>query len=142
MATHKIKGRGAMPGVAEGRAIVFPDSIAGNSGAVGDLDGIIYERGSVNRGMCINGAILVIPCSKGSNGFSSHFKSAKVSGVSPAGWVSTKMDGRLAAAVASTLVPTVCDFPEGQDPLTHIKTGDLVQIDGASGDVFITRDDI
>ena len=33
-----LHGRGAIPGIAEGEAIVCPDSIAGNSGALGDID--------------------------------------------------------------------------------------------------------
>ena len=139
MSAFQLFGRGAVAGAAEGRAIVFPDSIAGNSGAVGDLDGIIYEKGSVNHGLCIKGAILVVPCSKGSNGFSSHFKSAQISGVCPAGWIATRMDGRLGVAVASMNIPAVCDFPENQDPVRHIQTGDWIRMDGATGVVSVTR---
>ena len=139
MVVFELQGRGAIVGIAEGRALVFPDSIAGNSGALGDLDGVIYEKGSPNYGECVDGAIIVIPCSKGSNGFSSHFKSAMISGICPAGWVATKMDGRLGVAVASMNIPAVCDFPEGQDPVTHIKTGDHVRIDGSTGKILVTR---
>ena len=135
-----LKGRGALAGVAEGRAVVCPDSIAGNSGALGDSDGIIYERGNVNYGVCIKNAILVVPCAKGSCGFSSHFKSAFVSGVRPAGWVATRMDARLGVAVASMNIPTVCDFPDEQNPILCIKTGDWVKIDGSTGEVHVTRE--
>ena len=74
MSTFQLKARGAFPGIAEGPAIVCPDSIAGNSGALGDMDGVIYEKGNVNYGRCIKNAILVVPCSKGSNGFSARSK--------------------------------------------------------------------
>lgn len=127
-----------MPGTAEGPALVFPDSIAGNSGALGDTDGVIYERGNVNYGKSINGAILVVPCSKGSNGFSSHFKGAFVAGVKPAGWISTKMDGRLGVAVASMRIPAVADFTD-TDPVKIIKNGDWVKIDGSTGEVVVIR---
>lgn len=135
----KLRGRGALPGIAEGYAVVCPDSIAGNTGALGDTDGIIYEHGNVNYGVCIKDAILVIPCAKGSTGFSAHFKSAHISGVRPAGWIATAMDARLGVAVASTNTPTVCDFSEEHDPLKHIKTGDWVKIDGTSGEVIVSK---
>lgn len=133
-----LKGRGAIPGIAEGIALVFPDSIAGNSGALGDTDGIVYEKGNVNYGECIEGKILVVPCSKGSNGFSAHFKSAFISGVRPAGWIATKVDTRLGTALASLNLPAVVDF-DGPDPVETIKTGDFVRIDGNTGAVVITQ---
>lgn len=133
-----IKGRGALSGIAEGPAIVCPDSIAGNSGALGDLDGVIYEKGNVNYGMSIKNAILVVPCAKGSNGFSAHFKGAMVSGVRPAGWIATKMDARLGVAITSMNIPAVSDFVE-VDPLTVIRTGDWVKINGTTGEVEITK---
>ena len=139
MDSFKLQGRGALPGIARGYAVVCPDSIAGNTGALGDVDGVIYERGSVNYGVCIKDAVLVIPCAKGSTGFSAHFKSAYIAGVRPAGWVSTKMDGRLGVAVASMNIPTVCDFPDDQNPIEHIRTGDFVEINGSTGEVFVTR---
>lgn len=136
MAIIKIKGRGAVPGIAEGVALVCPDSIAGNSGALGDTDGIIYEKSNVNRGVSIKNRILVVPCSKGSNGFSSHFKSAFVSGARPAGWVITRIDARIGVAVASLGLPAVVDFND-TDPLDIIKTGDIVRIDGTGGEVTV-----
>ncbi|WMJ83736.1 aconitase X swivel domain-containing protein [Oscillospiraceae bacterium LTW-04] len=132
-----LKGRGALKGIAEGEAVVCPDSIAGNSGALGDTDGVIYERGNVNYGVCINGKILVVPCAKGSNGFSAHFKGAQIAGVTPAGWVATRMDARLGVAVASMGIPCVADFPEDQNPLDKIKTGDWVKIDGTTGEIIV-----
>ena len=97
-----IKGRGALEGTASGPAIVFPDSIAGNSGALGDVDGVVYEKGNINYGISIKNAILVVPCAKGSNGFSAHFKGALIAGVKPAGWVSTK--GGVSEAMVSALL--------------------------------------
>lgn len=134
-----IKGRGAFPGVAEGIAIVFPNSISGNTGGVGDKDGIIYEKGNINRGMSINGSIIVTPCGKGSLGFSAHFKSAKISGFSSAGWIVSKMDSRIASAIASLQLPCVCDF-EDVDPLSIIKSGDYVKIDGSRGIIEIIKE--
>ncbi len=138
MAGIVIKGRGAYPGIAVGEAIVCPDSIAGNSGGVGDTDGIIYEAGNPARGQCIAGKILVLPGAKGSNGFSAHFKAAAVSGFAPAAFVVTRMDSRIAGAIVSLKTPAVTDFPAEQ-PMEHIKTGDLVQVDGTSGTVTVLK---
>lgn len=133
-----MKGRGAYHGRAEGEAVVCPDSIAGNSGALGDTDGVIYEKGNVNYGVCINDKILVVPCAKGSNGFSAHFKGAQIAGVTPAGWVSTRMDARLGVAVASMGIPAVVDFPKNENPLEKIQTGDWVKINGLTGEITVT----
>lgn len=133
-----IFGRGAIAGRAEGEAVVCPDSIAGNSGALGDVDGVIYEKGNINYGVSIKNKILVVPCAKGSTGFSAHFKGAYIAGVRPAGWVSTNVDARLGVALASMNIPAVVDFDD-VDPINVIKTGDWVCIDGSTGRVEITR---
>jgi len=133
-----IKGRPTYKGVAKGEALVCPDSIAGNTGGLGDLDGVIHEKGNILEGMSIKDKILVIPCGKGSNGFSAHFKSSKFMGICLAGWVVTKIDSRLGAAIASLEVPAVSDFDD-IDPMTIIETGDFVTIDGDTGIVEIAK---
>jgi len=138
MSQFKIHGRGVYKGNSEGEAVVCPDSIAGNSGALGDVDGVIYEKGNVNYGVCIKDKILVVPCAKGSNGFSAHFRGAQIAGITPAGWISTRMDARLGVAVASMKIPAVADFSESENPLDLIKTGDWVKINGESGEVIVT----
>ncbi len=138
MRTIVLKGRGAVSGVAEGEAVVCPNSIAGNSGALGDVDGVIYEKGNVNYGVSIKDKILVVPCAKGSTGFSAHFKGAYIAGVRPAGWISTKVDARLGVALASMNLPAVVDFVE-EDPLSVIETGDMVKINGDTGEVIVTK---
>lgn len=136
--TIVIRGRGAISGIAEGIAVVCPDSIAGNSGALGDVDGVIYEKGNVNYGVSIKDKILVVPCAKGSNGFSAHFKGAYIAGVRPAGWISTRVDARLGVALASMNLPAVVDFEE-ENPLGVIETGDHVRLDGDTGEVVVTK---
>lgn len=137
MKTIILKGRPAFGGTAEGEALVCPDSIAGNTGSLGETDGIIYEHGNPNSGKCIKDTILVLPCAKGSCGWSCHFKAAKINGNAPAGWVVTKIDSRIGVAIASLEKPAVCDFAEA-DPVKIIKTGDWVKIDGSTGIVEIT----
>lgn len=134
--TFTMQGRGAFQGVAEGEALVCAESIQGWAG-VEDKTGKIIERGHSQEGQCIDGKILVLPCSKGSNGWSSHFHSAAVAGKIPAGWIFTKIDSRAGVAAAVLKIPTVCDF-SGADPCVQIKTGDWVRIDGSTGMVTVT----
>lgn len=133
-----LQGRPAFDGVAEGEALVCPDSIAGNTGCLGELDGVIYEHGNPNRGKSIKDTILVLPGAKGSCGWSCHFKATKINGLAPAGWVVTTIDSRVGVAIASLEKPAVGDFA-GTDPVKVIKTGDWVRIDGSAGIVEITR---
>lgn len=105
---------------------------------MGDVDGVVYEKGNINYGISIKNAILVVPCAKGSNGFSAHFKGALIAGVKPAGWISTKIDARLGVAIASMNIPAVVDFAD-IDPIKAISTGDWVEIDGTTGEVTITK---
>ena len=133
-----LKGRGAYKGVAEGEALVCPESIQGWAG-VDDHTGIIIEKGHSQEGKNINGKILVLPCSKGSNGWSCHFHSAMVKGHLPAGWVFTKLDSRAGVAVTILGVPTVADIEDDIDPCEVIKTGDWIKVDGDNGIIEITR---
>jgi predicted aconitase with swiveling domain len=132
----ELKGRGAFSGKAEGVALVCPESIQGWEG-VSDQTGEIIEQGHSQRGQSISGRILVLPCSKGSNGWSCHFHAAKVSGFQPAGWIFSRMDSRAGVAVAVVGVPAASDFME--DPCELIRTGDFVEIDGDTGEVVVRR---
>lgn len=133
-----IKGRSAVKGIAEGEALVCEDSIQGWAG-VDDHTGVIIEKGHKHEGECIADKILVLPCSKGSNGWSSHFHSAKVNGYKPKGWVITKLDSRAGVAAVVIGVPMVCDLENDIDPCEVIKSGDWVKVDGDNGLIEITR---
>ena len=80
----------------------------------------------------------MLPCSKGSNGWSCHFHSAMISGFKPAGWIFSKIDSRAGVAVAVIGAPALADFAE--DPCALIKTGDMVIIDGQTGTARIFRE--
>lgn len=133
-----IHGRGAYPGIVTGKALVCPESIQGWAG-VDDHTGCIIEKGHSQEGKCIDNQILVLPCSKGSNGWSCHFHSAMVGGFRPAGWVFTKLDSRAAVAAVVVQVPTVADFPADVDLFALISTGDTVTINGTTGEVIIEK---
>lgn len=133
----KLKGRPAYPGKAVGEAIVCPHSIQGWAG-VSETTGCIIEKGHPEIGQCIKGKILVIPYGKGSTGWSGHFHSAAVAGFSPAGWLFSQIDSRCGVATAALEVPAVADFLSDVDLFSLIKTGDLVEMDGSTGEVVIT----
>ena len=132
-----LKGRGAIKGIAEGEALVCPDSIQGWAG-IDDISGKIIEKGHVAEGESITDKILVIPSSKGSNCWSGHFNSAMINGHKPAGWVVTIMDSRVGVAAVVVGSPMVADFND-VDPCKTIKTGDWIMVNGNTGEVKITR---
>ncbi|MBS3970299.1 MAG: DUF126 domain-containing protein [Clostridia bacterium] len=130
-----IKGRGAIGGIAEGRAMVSRRTIQGWSG-VDEKTGLVVEKGHPFEGMSISGAVLILSGGKGSNGWSCHFHAAKVANIGPAAFVYPKMDSRTGAAAVVTGVPVVTDIKE--DVFEIIKTGDWVKVDGYNGVIEVT----
>ena len=133
-----IQGRGAIAGVVEGEALVCPRSITG-WGGIDPATGIIKEHGNINQGLSIKDKILVLPGSKGSNGWSCYFGATRVSGATPKGWIFTRIDSSAAVASAVLNIPTVVDIEDNQDPCQLIATGDRVRIDGTSGEIVIFK---
>ncbi len=138
METFVIKGRGVIDGIVEGEALVCPDSITGWAG-IDPETGIIKEYGHINKGQSIKQKILVMPGSKGSNGWSCYFGAARVAGTAPKGWIFTRIDSSAGVATAVLKIPTIVDFDEDQDPCQLIKTGDWVRMNGETGEVEINR---
>ena len=138
--TIVIKGRPAMPGIAKGYAMVCPHSIQGWAG-IAPLTGKILEKGHVHEGESYDGKILVVPCSRGSCGWSCQFHGPLDNvGVRPAGWVVTKIDSKIGVAAVIVDRPMVTDFEE-VDPCAVIQDGDYVEVNGDDGTVTITRED-
>lgn len=132
METFLIKGRGVIPGMVEGEALVCPESITG-WGGIDPETGVILDHANKNRGRSINGKILVIPGSKGSNGWSCYFGAARAAGAAPKGWIITRIDSSAGVASAVMRIPTIVDFPLREDPCRLIVSGDWVKMDGSSG---------
>ncbi len=137
MQTLRILGRGAVGGVAQGRAMVSRQAIQGWSG-VDEKTGIVIEKGHPFEGMSIKDAVMVLSGGKGSNGWSCHFHAARVAGIGPAAMVFPKMDSRTAVAAVVTGVPVVTDLET--DPFKLIQTGDLVVVDGDRGFVEVLKE--
>jgi predicted aconitase with swiveling domain len=132
----RLRGRGVVAGIVEGEALVCPRGITG-WGGIDPSTGVIKEYDNPNRGLSISGRILVMPGSKGSNGWSCYFGAARVAGAAPLGWLFSRIDSSAGVASAVLRIPTVVDFPPDQDPCRRIATGDRVRINGATGEVEI-----
>ncbi len=133
-----LQGRGVFSGKAEGYALVCPASIDAWNGIHLDT-GVIKDFKCVNKGKSIKGTILVLPASKGSNGWSIFFSATKVSNVNPAGWLISEIDSASAVAIAGLGIPAITDFAADQNPCQIIADGDYVSIDGDSGQVEIIK---
>lgn len=138
MANKILKGRGALGPAAEGYAFVCPNSIQGWS-SIDSKTGVVLERGHVHEGDSFAGKILVVPCSRGSLGWSDYFINCNVNGAGPIGYVFTKMDSKCGVVVLVTDKPCVCDFPDGVDPCREIRDGDYIRVDGEKGTVEILK---
>ncbi|MGD8251201.1 MAG: DUF126 domain-containing protein [Desulfobacterales bacterium] len=136
METILIRGRGVIPGIVEGEALVCPESITG-WGGIDPETGVILDYANINRGRSIKGKILVIPGSRGSNGWSCYFGAARAAGAAPKGWIITRIDSSAGVASAVMKIPTVVDFPVSEDPCRLIASGDWVKMDGSSGRIEI-----
>ena len=133
-----IKGRVAVGGKVTGEALVFPDGLSSYNGLDPDT-GIVTAYDNINRGKNIKDKILVMPGSKGSNGWSCIFGVLRVGGNAPAGWLFSHIDSSSGVASAVLNIPTVVDFSDNQDPCLLIKGGDMITIDGDNGEVTIIK---
>jgi len=131
-----IKGRGAIPGKADGEALVAKESFQGDS-AINFETGEIIQKGHPLEGNNISGSILVLAGGRGSTGWSCRLHAAAVNGVGPAAMIFPKMDSRTAGASAVLNVPVVTDLDK--DPFTEISTGDNVKIDGEQGTIEVIK---
>jgi predicted aconitase with swiveling domain len=129
-----IYGRGALPGIAEGPAMISRRTITGWDG-VDIYTGKVKEPGHPLEGLSIRNSILILDGSRGSNGWSVFFHAAQEAGCGPAGLVFPKLDSRTAVTAAVLNVPLVTDLRD--DVFELIRTGDLVRIDGSKGTIML-----
>lgn len=139
MSEIKIKGRGVIGGTVRAEALVCADSILGMAG-FNDQTGEISEVGHAQKGTKFDGKILVLPCSKGSCGWSAHFHSAKMNGHISAGWIFSQMDSKAGVGCVVLDIPAVADFPDDVDLFALIENGDILEINGDTGEVVIFKE--
>ena len=132
----ELRGRGIVPGHAEGEALVSHETISG-WGGIDPATGTIIERRHELYGVCFTGKVLVFPGAKGSSGWSAQFHVARVMGTAPAAWLFNKMTTKIALGAVVSHSPAMTDFD--RDPIEVIRTGDWVRVDADAGVVTITR---
>ncbi|WP_159501893.1 aconitase X swivel domain-containing protein [Microbacterium sp. 18062] len=130
----ELRGRGIVPGVVEGEALVSHETISG-WGGIDPASGTIIERRHELVGVCFTGKVLVFPGAKGSSGWSGFFQSTRLMGTAPLAMVFTAMTTKAVLGAVVIRVPTVSEFE--QDPVVVIRTGDLVRVDGDRGTVTV-----
>lgn len=133
--TLKIRGRGIVPGYAEGEALVSHETISG-WGGIDPATGTIIERRHELFGVCFTGKVLVFPGAKGSSGWSGFFQSTRLLGTAPLAMVFTTMTTKAALGAVVTRVPTMSELD--RDPVEVIKTGDWVVVDANQGILTVT----
>jgi predicted aconitase with swiveling domain len=122
-----LKGKAIVSGKAEGEAIVSQTPFSFFLGLNTDT-GIIIEEGHEHFGKSVVGKILVYPFGKGSSGDCLRLWRAANNGVAPLGIINTEPDFVHVQGALTTSIPMVCNFDK--DPVSVIKTGDFIEIDG------------
>lgn len=133
--TISLRGRGIVPGYAEGEALVSHETISG-WGGIDPATGTIIERRHELFGVCFTGKVLVFPGAKGSSGWSGFFQSTRLLGTAPLAMVFTTMTTKAALGAVVTRVPTLSGFAE--DPVALVRTGDRVVVDADRGLLTVT----
>ena len=136
--TIVLQGRPAFKGIAEGYAMVCPNSIQGWAG-VDPLTGKIIEKGHIHECESYDGKILVLPTSKGSCGWSSQFQGPMdMAGIKPAGWVIQDIDSKVGVTAVIIGRPMVADF-KNINVFDYIKDGDYLIVNGNDGKVTVIK---
>ena len=135
MTTHTVTARGMVRGRVQGEALVCRKAFS----FLGDVDmdsGEIIAHGHEHEGESIAGRGMIYPETKGSSGGCVVLMSLYRNGKQPGAIVNIKMaDYNLVEGAILARVPLAC-LPEA-DPREHIRTGDLVRLNGADGTLDI-----
>ena len=131
-----LRGRSVVGGKAEGEALVSSQTLSG-WGGVDPKTGTVIERRHELRGISFAGRILVIRGAKGSSGWSSMFHICRLSGTAPLALIFNEMTTKIALGAVVMRIPAITGLD--RDPLTMIRTGDWLSVDGEAGTVEILR---
>lgn len=132
----EIRGRGIVPGIVEGEALVSHETISG-WGGIDPARGIIIESRHELFNVSFAGKVLVFPGAKGSSGWSGFFQSTRLMGTAPLAMVFSAMTSKAVLGAVVTRVPTISEMD--QDPLEVIETGDWVRVDADHGIITVTK---
>ena len=127
----RLQGRSIHPGLAAGKALVTSMGIS-FFGGVDPETGVVVERGHELEGLCIAGKILAFPTGKGSTVGSYTLYRLKKAGKAPLAIVNAECEP------ITTVGCIIADIPcVDKIPLTYIKTGFQVEVDGEHGEIKI-----
>lgn len=129
-----LRGRGIVPGVVEGPALVTTEAISG-FGGIDPARGVVIEPRHELVGQCFTDRVLIFPGAKGSSGWSGFFQNTRLLGTAPLAMVFNIMTTKAVLGAIVTRVPTVAEC-DG-DPTRLIATGDIVRVDGNTGEVTV-----
>ena len=125
----KLQGRKIYPGRTRGEALVTSMGIS-FFGGVDPESGVIVERGHELEGQSIAGKILVFPTGKGSTVGSYTLYRLKLNGKAPLAIVNEECETITAVGCIIAEIPCVDHIP-----ITRIKTGQHLEINGEAGTV-------
>jgi len=133
---QRYRGRGIAKFYGRGEALVSSQAIS-FFGGVDPVTGIIRERGHELCGTDITGRVLVFPSGKGSTVGSYVIYQLRKTGHAPAAIVNRETEAIIATGCILAEVPLVDRLDA--DPIGVIRTGDCVEVDGATGSVVVKR---
>ena len=131
-----LHGRTVVGGRAEGLALVTYQSVPG-WGGIDPMSGIIIEKRHELFGVSVKDRVLVFPGAKGSSGWSAAFHTARLAGCAPSALLFNRVDTKVALGAVVMRAPAITEFDV--DPLSIIRTGDWIVVDGNNSIVEIYR---
>lgn len=137
----KIIGRGILDGKVKAEAIVSSQPF-GFFGGVDPSTGIVIDKWHELFGQSIKGKVFVFPEGRGSTVGAAIMLELARTGCEPAAIINVKIEtitaagGLLAKNFYNKDIPMIDRFSE--NPIELIKTGDMVEVDGATGEVIIS----
>jgi hypothetical protein len=136
----KIVGRGVIEGEAKAEAIVSSQPF-GFFGGVDPATGIVIDKLHELYGQSIKGKVFVYPEGRGSTVGAAIILELTRTGCAPAAIVNAKIEtitaagGLMSQKFYNRGIPMVDRLSE--DPITAIRTGDVVSVNGTTGEVCI-----
>jgi uncharacterized protein len=137
---RKIKGRGVIEGKVKAEAIVSTQPF-GFFGGVNPATGVVIDKWHELYGQNIKGKVMVYPEGRGSTVGAAVVLELVRTGCAPAAIINRKIEtitaagGLMAKKFYDKDMPMVDRLSE--DPIKAIKTGDIVEVDGTTGEVII-----
>jgi predicted aconitase with swiveling domain len=137
---RKIKGRGVIEGRVKAEAIVSTQPF-GFFGGVNPATGDVIDKWHELYGQNIKGKVMVYPEGRGSTVGAAVVLELVRTGCAPAAIINRKIEtitaagGLMAKKFYGKEMPMIDRL--GEDPIKAIKTGDIVEVDGTTGEVTI-----